>query len=291
MNFDILLSNPPYSNSLHLKFLDKYTEIAENIISIQPAEFILRPYIKPSWEKLKEKYKNSIGKHLYNLEIIKDANKIFNAGIDTELCIYELNNKGGFDYDNFYKTYDSSYLNNLDKFKTNNTIKDLLENYNDQKYFVPIRTDGIFERWWTLQLINYLDIINNGKIYSGDYKGLTIPEARKKNPHENPRNINRTTVGISFDSLEEAINFRDSVKTEAYLYIIALLKTTRKNPLDKLPIFDSYKNKWDNEKIFNLFNIDKDIRNKIIDLMQPFTKPTKNIGNTFIETKDKLKKL
>lgn len=289
--FSIALGNPPYSKGLHLQFLEKTIEISDKVVFVEPGEFILRPYIKSSWQKTKEKYKESIGSHIKEIEVLKNASTLFGAGIDEEILIYVCDKDGGFDYDNYYKQYDKKYQDNLNRFKTSYTLKDKIEKYKDQKYFVPIRTDGIFERWWTLQLINYLDIIVDGKVYSGDYKGLTIPEARNKNPHENPRNNNRDTLGIAFDTLEEAVNFRDSVKLEAYLYIIALLKTTRGNPLDKLPLFDSYKERWTNEKIFDLFDINKDIRNKIIELMQPFMKQSRNFGDTLVKTKEKLKKL
>ena len=286
--FDIILSNPPYSNTLHLQFLEKYCEIAKNIISIQPCEFITRTHLKPTYKKQKEKYKNSIGKHLYDLEVLKK--NPFDAGIDTNIGIYVLNETGGFDYDNFYKEYDKHYLNIESKFNTGITFNEKLEKYDNQKYFVPIRTDGIYERWWTLQLINYLDIIVDGKVYSGDYKGLTISEARKKNPHENPRNADRTTMGVSFNSLEEAINCRDSLKTEAYMFIIALFKTTRKNPLNKIP-FLNYKNHLSNNDIFDLFDINNDLRKDIIKEMQPFMgKSSMNgseIGKTLINIQKK----
>lgn len=286
--WDIILSNPPYSNTLHLQFLEKYCEIAKNIISIQPCEFITRTHLKPTYKKQKEKYKNSIGKHLYDLEVLKK--NPFDAGIDTNIGIYVLNETGGFDYDNFYKEYDKHYLNIESKFNTGITFNEKLEKYDNQKYFVPIRTDGIYERWWTLQLINYLDIIVDGKVYSGDYKGLTISEARKKNPHENPRNADRITMGVSFNSLEEAINCRDSLKTEAYMFIIALFKTTRKNPLNKIP-FLNYKNHLSNNDIFDLFDINNDLRKDIIKEMQPFMgKSSMNgseIGKTLINIQKK----
>ena len=40
MKFDIILSNPPYSGSLHLKFLEKTIKIADNVVSIQPTRWL-----------------------------------------------------------------------------------------------------------------------------------------------------------------------------------------------------------------------------------------------------------
>lgn len=280
--------NPPYNRSLHLKFLEKVIGIADNVVSIQPCEFIARTHLKPTYKNQKEKYKNTIGKHLKDLEIVDNS---FDTGIDTSLGIYVLDEEGGFDYEHFNEKYDKKYLTNLNKFNTGTVIKDKIEIYNDQKYFVPLRTDGIYERWWTLQLINYLDIIVDGKIYSGEYKGLTISQARRKNPHENSRNTERSTQGISFKTLNEAINFRDSLKLEAWLFIMLMLKTTRKNPFDKLPLLDNYTKHLTNNDLFDLFNINEKFRNDIIDDIQPFTHKTsmkgKEIGELLRKLQDK----
>ena len=283
--FDICLMNPPYDKNLHLKFLEKVINICNKVVSIQPCEFIARTHLKPTYKNQKEKYKDTIGKHLKNLEVLEDMP--FDAGIDTNLGIYVLDDAGGFDYENFYKEFDKNYLTIENKFKTEYTLKDKLETFNKQKYFVPLRTDGIYERWWTLQLINYLDVIVDGKVYSGAYKGLTIPEARTKNPHENPRNANRTTVGISFDSLNDTLNFRDMLKTEAFLFIMMLFKTTRKNPMNKVP-FINIKEKPTNDNIFDLFDIDENIRDEIIDDMQPFKQKSSLSGNEIGELLRKL---
>ena len=101
--FDICLMNPPYDRGLHLKFLEKVIECTDTVISIQPCEFIARTHLKPTYKNQKEKYKDTIGKHLKNLEVLEDMP--FDAGIDTNLGIYVLDDAGGFDYENFYKEF------------------------------------------------------------------------------------------------------------------------------------------------------------------------------------------
>lgn len=276
MTWNYVLMNPPYARTLHLQFLEKVICIADNVVSIQPCEFIARTHLRQTYKSQKEKYKNTIGKHLKYLEVVEN---IFDAGIDTSLGIYFLDKDGGFDYEHFNEKYDKTYLTYLKKFDTGTTVKDKLEKYDNQHYFVNLRTCAIYERWYVFQLINYLDIIVDGKVYSGDYKGLTISQARRKNPHENPRNTERTAVGISFDTLNEAINFRDSLKLEAWLFIMLILKTTRANPFDKLPFFIDYTKKLSNDDIFDMCNISEDIRDNIVEEMQPFKCRTSMKGN------------
>ena len=287
--FDICLMNPPYDKNLHLKFLSKMIKTAGTVVSVQPCEFILRPYAKKNWKTLKDKYKDSIGNHIEDLSVIdkNDALDMFDAKIDIDLGIYVCSDKGGLDYDNFYKRFDIDFLKNIEKFNTEYSLKDKIEKYDNQMYFVPIRKDGNLDRWWCCQLTNYLDVIENGKVYSGKYKGFTISEARRQNPKENPRNIDRDTIGISFETIEQALNFRDMTKLDAYIYIIAMMKITRSNPLDRIPYLNP-NIKWTNEKIFDFFGIDKDKQTKIIDIVKPLTEATKKFGGKFEEIKKEL---
>ena len=39
--FSVIIQNPPYAGSLHLKFLEKCIEIGEKVVSIQPATFLI----------------------------------------------------------------------------------------------------------------------------------------------------------------------------------------------------------------------------------------------------------
>ena len=97
-NFDICLMNPPYAGNLHLKFLEKVINICNKVVSIQPCEFIAKTHLKPTYKNQKEKYKDTIGKHLKNLEVLEDMP--FDAGIDTNLSIYIHDDAGEFDYEN-----------------------------------------------------------------------------------------------------------------------------------------------------------------------------------------------
>ena len=86
MKFDIILSNPPYSNTLHLKFLEKYCEIAKNVISIQPADWIFK------------NGKDKIKSHIKDLEYYtgEEFRKIFGIQ-NTGGGIFICDENGGFD--------------------------------------------------------------------------------------------------------------------------------------------------------------------------------------------------
>lgn len=264
MNFDKIIMNPPYG-SLHIKILDAILKSNKKndgweIVNLSPIEWQTRPYIKKSWMSLYEKEKSTIGKFQVSLDHLsyKEFNEAFpDTQNDIEVGISVYNQNGGFDYENYYKKYDEKLLKAYSRFKNFDTLKNHYEKYNNQEYFVPLRKDAIMERWWRYQLINYLDILDHGKVYSGEYKNKTIIEARSSNPHENKKNVNRDTFGISFKTLNEAINFRDCVKDIAYIFIISEVKMNRGFPLDLLPFFGDYSLKWSTERIINECKISK----------------------------------
>ena len=94
--------NPPFSGSLHLDFLDKVTDICENIVSVQPATFLIniRTFGKPitEYNPLKDKLEN----HVINCEI-DNMNDIFGIGNKMPITILGVDMKNHIDKINFSK--------------------------------------------------------------------------------------------------------------------------------------------------------------------------------------------
>lgn len=78
--FDVILMNPPYDQTLYLKFLEKELEISNNIISINPAALIKRD------SKHFDKYKQKFADYLYDIEEL-DAKDIFKDTSQGSVCI------------------------------------------------------------------------------------------------------------------------------------------------------------------------------------------------------------
>ena len=106
--FDICLMNPPYSKTMHLKFLEKTIQIADKVISIQPCGWLFDIPAVLGWKKTTyQRFEDSVGKHIKSLEVIgdsaDDANKQFKIGSFEKIGIYKLNN-------NTYDIYSTLYL-------------------------------------------------------------------------------------------------------------------------------------------------------------------------------------
>ena len=94
--FDIVLMNPPYSGSLHLKFLDKVIEIADNVVSVQPATFLINTR---NFGKAISEYvplKNKIEGHVKSCEI-DNMNNEFKIGNKMLLTIIHIDHKHNYD--------------------------------------------------------------------------------------------------------------------------------------------------------------------------------------------------
>ena len=62
--FNIVLMNPPYARSLHLKFLEKTIKIADNVVSIQPVRWLEEKVGRYKKNSAYNKYKESIAKYI-----------------------------------------------------------------------------------------------------------------------------------------------------------------------------------------------------------------------------------
>ena len=131
--FDILLSNPPYAKGLGEKFLLKYIDIADKIISIQPANFLIG-------NKKNKELINKLQKTYYNINREKDASDVFykvGAVIGGDTAIHYIDNTKDpkFVFDN--KELNIEKIDSIRKYtgdsfieKFNKIIEPLYENDN-----------------------------------------------------------------------------------------------------------------------------------------------------------------
>ena len=92
--FDILLSNPPFN--LGVKFFQKYFEIAEKIITIQPTKWLLT-------NKQNKNLTNKIDKQYCEIETV-NGNEYFDAGLFADVSINYVDSKKSHKliFDNIY---------------------------------------------------------------------------------------------------------------------------------------------------------------------------------------------
>ena len=283
--FDIVLMNPPYDRSLHLKFLEKTIKIANNVVSIQPTGWITDTYVNDKRSNFK-KYEDNILKHIKNIEFFDwmDATILFKIISHQGIGIYICNKDGGYDYENI------PYLGKSKKMIEITKNCESLENHIETNKIngIRVRTQGIknaapssrgdipTKRWKEDLRFKYSLMYKNHSVISKDGYDLKHPdkwwsEIGIKNKYTKKKG-DPIPCSIKFDTIEEAENFENYCKTDFFTYCMYLSKVGVHTDFKHLPWLgnvkwkgksgkiNGYKYKITDEMLFEYFELsDEDI--------------------------------
>ena len=236
--FDIILSNPPYSGTLHLRFLEKYCKIAKTIISIQPADWIFK------------NGKDELKSHIKDLEYYtgKDFRKIFGIQ-NTGGGIFICDENGGFDILSLRQKFPIKKIQENIKV----SFKDKhVDDYNGKDIFVPLK---LMTSEWDKNkdyMLDKLGILNDGKTLDGTY----YKDKRKKNK-------DRLCGGIYFETMKEAENFVKYLNSDFFVKYVNYTHLSSRYILKNYPYLEDYTHEWTNEMIYKYFKLNKEEVNQI----------------------------
>lgn len=292
--FDIVLMNPPYDRGLGDKFLIKTIEIANNIISIQPANFLIGNKKNTKLiEKLKQVY--------YEINREKDASDAFFKvgaviGGDTAIHYINCNKDPKFIFDG-----NEINIENLDDIRKytgdkfiedfNNKIKELYENDNLVNHIKNYeKKEYSDDNDWCIKISRirghkgkgqgkedpdfYTIITNDNKfLYSdtiGQYKNMINKRGKQSG----------FVCYISFKTEDELNNFVNYCKTDFARTALYLLKTSP-NVISgricrRIPWFDFSDEHFSkppreiDDWLFKKYDIDNKIRKHIKDILPDY---------------------
>ena len=205
--FDVAIMNPPYDGTLHLDILSKIVKIANKVINVSPVRWLQDPLAK--WKNKSDfsKYENDVSKHLVKLDIINsaEADKLFGVRFSTDLGIYVLNEKGGFNY----RKFNTNTI--IDKVK-NKWIDANIEGFKKNGYRIKIPTiNGVSQ----IHGVKYKDIKPLGEIhifYNGKKNGKFWYEYWSRNQHS--KITPEISHSVKFNSLNELVEQINKDKAE-----------------------------------------------------------------------------
>ena len=231
---DFILMNPPYNRDLHLKFLEKTIEIADNVVNISPHDWLTNKFAKTEKSKFRCYFREKYSKYIEDLEIIspEDFNKYFGTSnwFGVAIGVFKENAKG-IDPDKFLNT--DTLLNKIiNKIHTLPGLRRKFTRRIDNELFVPVR----------LTSHGYLNYVER------DYTKI------------------KSKYGILFNSKNEVKNFIDSFDTWLYKYLEKSEWQGSENSAS-VPYLGDYTKPWTNERLYRLFNITKEEQKIIEDMI------------------------
>ena len=254
--FNIVLMNPPYARSLHLKFLEKTIKIADNVVSIQPIRWLEEKVGRYKKNSAYNKYKESIAKYIKDLEIItsEEAENKFSAAFIFNLGIYLCDKNGGYDID---KLSSNDIVNKVFE-KMDDNINDHIE-FSEPKnsIVVSLITGGNNGRNKVIDLY-FQNSDYDRYIYDADGKrldnGLTFKQNREKTAWGNVK-VRGEQTNIKFNNIDECINFFNYTRTYLFRYIFNQITSDVHVQAKFLPFMKDYYRPWTNKRLYNYFNI------------------------------------
>lgn len=279
--FDIIISNPPYSRKLDLKFLDKAMDISKGeIVFVHPSTpFVDGKGTNNMYNNIKEK----LNKSIISLELF-NGNGIFNIGLYVPCCITHLNkNSGDPKFKFIYHQYNQNLF--LDKSKLekisifgyreefvsiNNKIKKYLKYNNSLQDIGNIL--GSRQEHKKILKNNKSFFVEFSHITAGVFRGENI--SMKSPIHKSDFFIliskyqlmskegtqPKYNIWFEFETEAEANNFLTYLTTDFARMCLALSKVNQNlynGELKKIPAMD-FTQEWTDEKLYKHFNISKE---------------------------------
>jgi len=253
--FDVIMANPPYNQMLDLQFLEKCHKIADKILFVHPSTWIID-------EKMKQKKfinaRNLINDDLVSIKMF-NGNGVFGIGLFVP-CVITYIDK---DYNGKIKVIDKindneiEYENIFDINKYNSkeylSIKEKISKHGE--YIHQHLNDQPKKYWVNLAQIRGNVEQRNGfnKILKNDFYTLITKD--KKVELEKRKQASKTQY--SFNSLEEANNFLNYVKTDFVRFCLSIYKNNancHRGEVNLIPWLD-FTQEWTDEKLYKYFNL------------------------------------
>lgn len=224
MKMDIILMNPPYDGSLHLKFLEKAIQISEKVVSVQPVDNLINMNVANKLSSNLMKYIEDI----YRFSTL-EINKYFKILSSSRLGIITASkdNHIPYKFDN-HEMYD--IVKRLRKQKSIRSSLSCSAGMPKEKYWIGVLGDYGYAKTWHYTLED---------IFTGK------PNAK-----------------MGFNTQEELDNFVDSVK-HCWPYKLMYIIDDYATVIAHLPFMNDYTHKWNDDDFYNFFNVSKEEKEEI----------------------------
>jgi len=279
--FDIVVANPPYSNKLDLKFLDKAFDVAkEEVVFVHPATtFVERKGVTKIYSDLNKK----IGENIKSISLF-NGNGVFEIGLYVPVSITHISKKEKLQgilienlITNKQATINSSQIEDICYFGYDENFLSIDKKIKEKKTLKTEMKEEVEDCNFIVQMSKIM-----GNSWQGDkIKGLTIQSqitqpnffciVRKSTIPELPNDKKFDNVWI-FNNEAEANNFISYCKTNFARMCLAIVKVNQNlgaSELARVPWMD-FTQEWTDEKLYAHFGITEEEQAFIKEVIPPY---------------------
>lgn len=263
MKFSLIISNPPYNQNLDLKILKEIYDLSEKICFVHPFNYALNN--KQNYSKIYDSIRKYAKKHLKEYYVVDDANRKF--GIYSFNSIYYVLFDNTKEYDINLDDIDIHGNSEIYKSIKHKVIKyslknncwkecDFFKNKYNNEYKLGLTKFAPSGRDVMIQKTNENAHIKCG--FSAFRPGLpgrifekyTFIKLTDESAH-----IGKTTkydINFSFETIDEAINFKDYLKTKIARFCLSIFKVNQtliSGELAGIPYMPTYTHPWTDEDV------------------------------------------
>ena len=242
MNFDLVISNPPYNRGLDLKILKEVYPLGNRFVMVHPAGWLYN-----NKGKNKIEVRDTIKNHFVGYEKVKDANKLFGIGVFSDVLITEINkNKEGIGD----KIYD---IDIHGESKVYQSLKKKILNYckfkNNLLNEVSLRKE-----------YEYICSFSKLRGHPGTSDFYTFIQLQNESMHTDRNNVYH--CNYNFNTSIKAINFKDYLKLKITRFCLSIykndaniisynpsMKRIKSGAIASVPYMPTYKRQWTDEEV------------------------------------------
>lgn len=269
----ISLGNPPYIKNLHLEVLKKCLSVSSDVQIIHPSGWLYR-----TTKQIEKEVKRDLKGRVAKLTIFNGNTTFSEAEFQAPLVITNAKKSHKGPIEIHYKTTGNTYcIDSLDEFpsgfwepkpahldliskvksllKTTGNLNNLSEKYSNQEYFLKcpaISGDGRSKDATKMCKDDFWTFFYNGSDFYSKKKNAPCFVLNSKEEVENLKSYLATKFARFCLSIE---------KVTVHLYIKRYLQNVPVPPLDR---------EWDDESVYNYFNISQEERNYINSFIPDF---------------------
>ena len=278
MKFDVVFSNPPYNRGMDLKILNEIITHSTEVIAVHPSISL----IELKGNKLFQSFKKN------NFKAIEcfNGNEVFNIGLFYPCMISHIdsNHTGDIEVNWFNELFQVQDPNDITVYSNN--WETLVKPF----YLNIVKICSVDNIWkhnklsidnskFHCQLAAIIGHVASGKqntkhMNRDDFYTMVMRESDRNKGIRQP-NLDRPgnpTPTFEFDTEIERDNFINFLKTDFARFCLSLLKNNANlavGELELIPWLD-FTEEWDDDKLFQKFNVSQDLQTYIRDFLPDY---------------------